>query len=500
MKKAILSTSLILAAFAFVLQLPMSDIAMRAQGQLAAVLSPSDYGTKLGQTVHEVVLSIHKADEHYGRPKLITHAHVMAVMCQENPKLNIAVNNGQGFSRGNQEGLTQVIDATAKRLLNGKAASGRCTYINQLEKGICSDIRARVSNPRCSIELGSCYFNEKLQQAGGDSMRAYVGYNTGSVKSSPSKANGLTDFVRGYNAIAKGGLCAKARSNISVWKAMWQRIAELTNGQFKTDGAEHIMTSTAGWPTSPDSIPTVKNIGNTWWKSITGQQVAQSQTQPQSSTSTQQPTTAQQSAQSPLGQSNASWLDRLLGNTSNTTTTTVTPVATLTCGAVASKVQLRWSCPSGTTVSRGFGTLGASFDTHGAGAGAVSSDPVSGAEYIVQCIKEHQLLAEAKCTAPIVESVDDDPEVGGSTTLPDVQDSIPDGVVMHIDYERINNTSSIIWATLGTRECQLTAGALRKLGTSGSLPIDEPTQDILIKLECNTVHGKAVKYKKIVVE
>ncbi len=488
--------SLVLAVFVLLAQLPIDTIANNIYGQLAAVMSRAEYGARLGVTVDEVVKSIRYQDKKNGEKSYITHRHIMALMCQENPWLNIRINNGQGFSRGNQEGLTQVIDRTARGLLRGSMARGRCTYVNKLENGACSDIRARVNNPRCSIELGACYYNEKLKQARGNPYYAFVGYNTGSIYRA-YKANGLSSFIRGYNALASGKLCAKARANPQTWIGMYKKIAELTGGTFKTDDAQHIPISSMNWPKDPSKWPTPQNIAQSWWNTPAGQAVARGIGQGAQGYAQEQQRRDEEARrraeQQKRDQQRARWLDSLLGK--KTDAPNITPKATLTCNEVEGGVRLRWSCPRGTTFSRGIGTLGAEFETRGAGAGSVSSVPKDGTKYTIQCIKDQQIYAEASCTPPIITTTDEQ-ENNAPELSSGLRDIIPKGVVMRIEYEQGN----LIWATLGTSACILKAGNKQKEGARGILAIGIPSQNTLVTLACKTPVGKAVKYKQIIVK
>ncbi len=99
--------------------------------------------------------------------------------------------------------------------------------------------------------------------------------------------------------------------------------------------------------------------------------------------------------------SQPSWLNRLLKQpapTAPTATTTKAPV--LRCSESDKKTTLQWSCPSGTTVSKGSATYG-QFNTRGAGAGLVRVPvdySLSRVTYTLQCLKSHQVLREGRCT------------------------------------------------------------------------------------------------------
>ncbi len=480
------------------LQLPLGNFVKYANDQFAAVLmSREEYGARLGVTVDEVVKSIRYQDKKNGEKSYITHRHIMALMCQENPWLNIRINNRQGFSRGGQEGLTQVIDATAWRLLNSpRFERGRCLYVRNLENGVCADLRARVNNPRCSIELGACYYNEKLKQARGNPYYAFVGYNTGSIYKA-YKANGLSSFVRGYNALASGKLCAKARANPQTWIAMYKKIYELTGGTFKTDDAEHIPVSSMNWPKDPSKWPTPRNIAQSWWDSPAGRAVAQSLgrgvDEYDRERQRQEEEARRLAEQRNREEERRRWLDSLFGKNKYDN---MKAKAFLSCDLnTDGTVVLRWSCPSGTTMSKGFGVNGSGFDTSGAGAGMVISDVYGDEEYVLQCLRGYEIYAEQRCTI----SADDNmlQYDNGVNTADDevLRNIIPDGVFMDIKY----NNGNVMWATSGTEYCIIMADRFEKSGLRGIMRIGIPRENTLIKLDCDSKYGRAVKYKQIMV-
>ena len=182
------------------------------------------YGEMLGLTVNDVVKNIHARHPN----SKLTQAHVLAVMCQELPSLN----PGKLNSEGRLEGLTQVIDSTFRGLINGSMAGGACRYIATLENGECGRPEGRINNPRCSIELGACLFDHLLSRCNGDVVCAYNAYNTGSPY---RRANGLSDFVAGYNAFISGGICKKASARLGVWQSMVKTIHDITGGVYKPE-------------------------------------------------------------------------------------------------------------------------------------------------------------------------------------------------------------------------------------------------------------------------
>ncbi|GEM_PF-4831962 len=233
---------------------------------------------------------------------------------------------------------------------------------------------------------------------------------------------------------------------------------------------------------------------NQWYQKFksNNQNINQPSQQPRASQSSQAapaPKAPQSGEESKLGQDRSSWVSRFLGGGRATTT----KKASLSCATIDSVTRLRWSCPNGTTVSRGYSDGKWQFNTHGAGAGAVSVSLELGTKYTVQCLGGHSILAEESC------KIQDKPSKEAASykfVLGDKVDSVPSGVIMHIEYD--NNT--VTWATLGARECLMSVAGRKRIAKNGSLDIGEQSLDIYAELKCNTVHGKAIKYKKIVVE
>ncbi len=194
--------------------------------------SYNEIGLKIGGIVNDVVLNIHAQ-----HPQLqLTHAHVLAVMCQELPSLSINDIN----SEGRQEGYTQVIISTYQGLVSGSLLGGACAYTASLEGGACADPHSRTDNARCSIEVGACLYDYLLSQCNGDPACAYNGYNTGSIQ---RFAQGTPDFVRGYNALSHGQLCAKAAFNRPLWESILHAVDVVTGGTFKTNAAAYVPSS-----------------------------------------------------------------------------------------------------------------------------------------------------------------------------------------------------------------------------------------------------------------
>ncbi len=179
------------------------------------------YGEILGRTIDDVVRNIHSMDS----ASPLSHVHVMAIMCQELPSLRINQRNYAGYSYG----LMQVTDRTSKALLNGQMVQGRCTYINNLENGECSNPKARLSNIRCSIELGACLLNDILKRCRGDMVCVFNEYNQGDPR---KPAVGLSKYVAAYNAIVQGQLCPQAKARPVVWQELFSTVKKITGGVF----------------------------------------------------------------------------------------------------------------------------------------------------------------------------------------------------------------------------------------------------------------------------
>ncbi len=179
------------------------------------------YGEILGRTIDDVVRNIHSVDP----ASPLSHVHVMAIMCQELPSLRINQKNYAGYTYG----LMQVTNRTSKYLLDGTMAQGRCTYINNLENGECSNPKARLSNIRCSIELGACLLNDILKRCRGDMVCVFNEYNQGDPR---KPAVGLSKYVAAYNSIVQGQLCPQSKARPVVWQELFSTIKKITGGVF----------------------------------------------------------------------------------------------------------------------------------------------------------------------------------------------------------------------------------------------------------------------------
>ncbi len=197
----------------------------------------TEYGKALGKTLDDVVKNIHAQFP----DSRLTPSHVLAVMCRELPSLRIDKRN----SEGRREGLMQVIDSTARALLNGSMANGKCTYINRLENGACADINSRVSNPRCSIEMGACLLNDILTRCNGDFICAVNEYNTGNPR---KRAIGQAEYLKNLYDFSNGILCSKASYRPKVWQAMFDTVRILSGTGFSNyNDVPAVLSNNSPW-------------------------------------------------------------------------------------------------------------------------------------------------------------------------------------------------------------------------------------------------------------
>ncbi len=504
MKNTILSVSLVGALFFLILQLPVVNISVQAQEQLAAV----SYCTNPENPQQTCFLL---RTEEGGKPRCIcdpignkggtsiadrTRDFFVKYLFKMRGSAKSRSSRG---ARNNNPGNIE-----AGRFMRSQGCFGsdrRFAICPQPEMGIAAHYKLLMSYSRRGCRTIQCWVYKWAPPTENRSS-AYVrsvSYWSGIHPNKVIDINNPIEMSKIVVAMGRKELGGFPYSYNQLNRAV-QKVYGKTLGSISPSNTDFQSYQNMGGSFGFDVRP--QKIAQSFWQSSAGQtlsraignqpEVQQRPVQQPQQAPRQQPLPPRllpqvnTQGQSPLGQANASWLDRLLGRVQSPVVQS-TPRASLTCDASDERVYLRWSCPNGTTISKGLGTLGAVFNTNGAGAGSVNSAPVSGAEYILQCIKDHQLYAEAKCTTPIRE-----PAFNNGT----LYDSVPDGVVMSIEYDR----GDIIWATLGTRACQLLVNDVRRLGTNGSVTIGEPKQDVLIKLECKTIHGDAVKYKKIVVE
>lgn len=232
-----------------------SNVASEVYSQLAASvgISAQAYGEKLGDSVHHAVLNIraHVPNSH------ITHADVLSIMCVENAGLNANVCASAGDC-----GLTQVIEGTFNMYVNRNA--GNCGYIRTSFSGSVS--HSNLSNPRLSIEVGACIFNDALRKCGGDRSCAYHIYNSGRKGGSP--------YVNRFNTCYEHTRIGKQFQKIgsTIWGDLIKKVSELTGGTFKTEDALNIPISASGWSsTQLNPQEHWKQITSGWQNSSLGQ-------------------------------------------------------------------------------------------------------------------------------------------------------------------------------------------------------------------------------------
>lgn len=222
-----------------------------------ANLEANSVGVRLGNIVNDVVLDIRA-----NNPKsYLTQAHVMALMCVELPSLNVGTRNAEGRN----DGYMQITPSTRIDLLRGtkaESATGinigqKCEYVKSREPrtGGCGTPNSLVSNPRCSIQWGSCMFDVLLTVCEGDTACAYRGYNAGNINRE-AYGNSQNKYASSYQQISNGGNCRST----SVWKDLWQTVYRLTNGMFKTEDAKQVLNSLANWM----STPSLNSISKAW--------------------------------------------------------------------------------------------------------------------------------------------------------------------------------------------------------------------------------------------
>lgn len=457
-----------------------------------ALLTMADTGTRIGNIVNDVVLDIRA--HHPGTP--LTHAHVLAIMCQELPSLNASQVN----SEGRVEGYMQVIDSTFEGLINGSYAGGACRYVASLENGACADPNSRMTNARCSLELGACLYSYNLMQAGGDAALAYNTYNTGSPN---RRANGLADFVAGYNNLTQGVACSKSSYNRPIWGAIMETVSALTGGTFKTDDAQHIAVSASNLT---QALTTMVGGGTT--NNILGGLLS-SLNSSNSSGTTNPIASFLGLGNSPSGSSGTSASGSSGGSgtqssgvSTNTNTTSdasviaqtdaiisnaygdvsyVTPVSAvansnteqLLCLPALTQANepalLAWYCPSGVAASTNFTTDDTSY-------GLIEITPAETTTYSLTCNARTDTATptEHTCTITIIN--------------PSLALQSPDAVTA-------GASANIYWSSIDTTACTLTSNTnstFRRVGISGDIQSHAIYEDTTFTLECETKSGSLI--------
>jgi len=220
----------------------------------ATLATGAAYGEQLGQTVDDVVNSIHATVP----GSFITHADVLAIMCVEqggvNANLRTSITSGAGA-----KGLTQVMPGTFsdyKKNNWGGFSQLNCEY-SQIQ-----------TNPRCSIEAGARIFNYLLIQYDGNRTTAARAYNGGPGRAygslpTETRQYAYERFPKCFNAILAGQPPVAS----SVWRAMVQKVSALTGGLFKLAGSGQLVPfSASGWAdVASDPAQRLQDIANGWF-------------------------------------------------------------------------------------------------------------------------------------------------------------------------------------------------------------------------------------------
>ncbi len=385
-----LAVGLISAIVVLLAQLPMYKLQEQLASLGSILPSQSSYGRDLGIIVDRVVKNIHARIPNAE----ITHADILTIMCMESAGL---VGRRQNIrSSAGARGLTQVMPDTLRYYSRSNVGG---FYLPNRPDLLYSD-------SRFSIEAGALIFNHHLMnyvpRNGNIRGRtiAAIAYNGGPGRVGlPSNRLPRETYNYAYqklpncfNKIIRG----QSPVNTTIWEAMVAKVVELTGGRLAAD-VRGALSDIESIRTAPREVDRVSSLGRSWWQSAQGRQVSQQ--------------SEQRAAFAPRGSD--SWIDKLFNNYNSAKDNTTEakkpdsnaikkniPKAKIFCERRSvDTVYIKWSCPKGTTISSGLGTGGVKFDTGGAGAGAVNSDYVSGAEYTVKCFKGHQLYAKSKCSS-----------------------------------------------------------------------------------------------------
>ncbi len=404
MRRLLLSLSFTLAIALVLLQFPNSIYTVMRDAVLsvAAVGSLSSqeaYGARLGEQVHAVVNNIHARVNN----SQITHVDVLTIMCMESAG---RVGDVQPIvSSAGARGVTQVMPDTL------------AYYARTNKGGFYLDDRPDLlhSDSRFAIEAGALIYNNHLMNyvpkygpLTGRTVAA-IAYNGGPGRVGLPKDR-LPKETRDYayrklpecfNQIKRG----VSPVNTTIWKAMVAKVWELTNGMMSLNGAPGIPSEVLAQSTVPQTSYNnpIQNITQRWWSSPKGRELQESMsTQPQ----TVAPIYNSIAPQEP--QREQSWVERIFNTKeipSNNKTKIITKAASsLECNTTPRGVRLKWSCPSASTVTKGYAPDNKRFNTHGANIGSIHAIGAPEGEYKIVCIQSHRVLSEATCNAVIDES------------------------------------------------------------------------------------------------
>ncbi len=400
MRNAILTTSLVIAVIMFVLQFPTDTLLSPARSLGLVLQSQASYGEHVAVVIDKVVKNIHARIPNAE----ITHADVLTIMCMESAGLlgrRQTITSGAGA-----RGVTQVMPATLRYYASSHVGG---FYLPNRPDLLYDDLRY-------SIEAGALIYNHHLMnyvpRYGNTRGRtkAAIAYNGG-----PGRVNSRSLPRETYNyAYRKLPNCfnkiirGQSPVNTSIWKSMMAKTVQITGGRLlgRVNGVASAIPSIN---TAPRLVDKITASNNQWWQSSAGRRVAQSQ------------------LLAPGGYNNSTnsvddsrtrkvnWLKSLFNNsvarstngndikkhnTSQSTNKNISkyPKAKISCQRRKELVRVKWTCPTGTTISRGTATKGVEFDTGGANVGVVVFKNIDKSEYILQCLKGHKLYARSRCS------------------------------------------------------------------------------------------------------
>jgi len=398
MRQLLLSGSLVIASGLFILQLPSSILmTMKDTLMLAAVgdMSMRSYGVKLGIEVDEVVKNIHARIN----GAKITHADILTIMCMESAGL-IGRRDVITSSAG-ARGMTQVMPGTLAYYARNHAGG---FYLPNRPDLLYSD-------SRYSIEAGALIFNHHLMnyiprhgELGGRRMAA-IAYNGGPGRVRLPKERlpketrdyAYKKLPHCYNRVKRG----ESPVDTSIWTVMVAKVVELTGGKMSLGGSAGVMSDIPSLQTPITNTINnpIERAAQEWWGSPAGRQVQQAQQQvpPQrmrqaDGVISEQRNPVSRRDNDAVNREQASWIERFIYKRDDQ------PLESkFKCTRINGKIKLQWSCPSGTTVSRGYTPSGGTFDTHGASAGLINIVSDVMGTYQLMCIQGHKVLAESDC-------------------------------------------------------------------------------------------------------
>lgn len=153
---------------------------------------------------------------------------------------------------------------------------------------------------------------------------------------------------------------------------------------------------------------------------------------------------------------------------------------TVACVSSEGRMTVRWSCASGSSVSRGLSSPSdTTFSTRGALAGVVPVHPKSLTNYTVQCIKNQQIVGSASCKLK-------------PTSAPGVTVDRKAVLSISADPENVRKgkRATITWSTIRVHSCTVYGDGLAAEGEEG----EEQTEPLsggvhIYTLECENASG-----------